>query len=618
MKTFLPLLILVWIASLLYMHAVLMRGWVPHDEGALAQAAERVLQGELPHRDFDDIYTGGLALFDALAFRAFGVNLASLRWAMFLLFAAWVPVVYYVASRFASPLASAGVTLLSVAWSVPNYAAPVPSWYNLFFAMFGAASLLRYLEKERARWLVIAGMCGGLSCLAKITGLYYIAAALLFFIFREQTLTIANRLESAAEPAQHHVRFYSVAVALCLVAFLGIVFNTVHWSFDLHVCIQFEIPPLALVLVLLWRETTIKGRDDRERFALLLKMSLLFLAGVCIPVAAFLVPYVATHSLPSLMHGVFIMPGKRLYYAAMRPTGLHPLQVLVTLALVALLYVTPALRGPLSRRVQLEFLLFLVAAIIFSSVSTLVYQFVWLSVTLLIPATVVAAGVFLGWDRQQASISPLRQQQLFMSSAIVCLCSLVQFPFSAPIYLCYVTPLLILAILAVITCSNRQSAFVHGSLLLFYMAFGVLYTTPGFIYMLGIKPDSDRQTYRLDLARSGNLKVSRETAAEYQTLIPLVQRHAQGRYIYAAPDCPEVYFLSGLKNPTRTIFDFFDNPSGHTQRIMSEIEGHSVNEVVILADPPFSPPVPPDLRRELEQRFRNRSYAGHFEVRWKE
>jgi hypothetical protein len=185
-KPHLLILIVVWAFSVAYMGSTLMRGLVPSDEGALAHAAERVLQGELPHRDFDDIYTGGLALYDAVAFRALGINLASLRWAMFLFFFAWVPAIYYIASRFASPLASAAVTLLSVAWSVPNYPAAIPSWYNLFFAVFGVAALFRYVEKPGSVWLLVAGISGGLSCLAKITGLYYVAAMLLFLCFENK------------------------------------------------------------------------------------------------------------------------------------------------------------------------------------------------------------------------------------------------------------------------------------------------------------------------------------------------------------------------------------------------------------------------------------------------
>src|SRR5213075_2202016 len=55
------------------------RGWVAHDDGALAQSAERVLQGEVPHRDFDEIYGGLLDYFHAAAFAIFGIRLLSLR-----------------------------------------------------------------------------------------------------------------------------------------------------------------------------------------------------------------------------------------------------------------------------------------------------------------------------------------------------------------------------------------------------------------------------------------------------------------------------------------------------------------------------------------------------------
>jgi len=51
------------------------RGWVPHDEGLLGQSAERLLAGQLPHRDFDEVYTGGLSYLHALAFEVGGVRL---------------------------------------------------------------------------------------------------------------------------------------------------------------------------------------------------------------------------------------------------------------------------------------------------------------------------------------------------------------------------------------------------------------------------------------------------------------------------------------------------------------------------------------------------------------
>jgi hypothetical protein len=194
----------------------------------------------------------------------------------------------------------------------------------------------------------------------------------------------------------------------------------------------------------------------------------------------------------------------------------------------------------------------------------------------------------------------------------------LQFPFSAPIYFCYVAPLLGLAMFALIGSRERQSYFIHGSLLVFYMAFAALQTTPGFILKLGFTPGPDEQTFPLQLPRAGNLRVYSWSGAQYEALIPFVQRHARGEYNYATPDCPEVYFLSGLRNPTRTLFDCFDDPAGRTQRIMDAIDFHQVNEVVLLKTPEFSLPVSPDLRQQLGLRFPHSRNAGPFEVRWRE
>jgi len=53
------ILMTVWAISGLYERQHLMHGWVPHDEGLFAQSADRVLHGEVPHRDYVETYTGG-------------------------------------------------------------------------------------------------------------------------------------------------------------------------------------------------------------------------------------------------------------------------------------------------------------------------------------------------------------------------------------------------------------------------------------------------------------------------------------------------------------------------------------------------------------------------------
>jgi len=101
-------------------------------------------------------------------------------------YVAFVPAVFAIASRFGPPLPAALITLLAVAWSLPNYFAGSVSWYNLFLASWGTLALLRHVETGRRRWLFLAGLCAGVSCLFKVTGLEFFAAALLFLVYREQ------------------------------------------------------------------------------------------------------------------------------------------------------------------------------------------------------------------------------------------------------------------------------------------------------------------------------------------------------------------------------------------------------------------------------------------------
>src|SRR5215467_11562785 len=89
-RNLLLVLSLTLLTSALYMGVGLYRGWGYSDDGTLGQTAERVLRGEMPHRDFHDVYTGGLAYLNALVFRLFGVNLLYLRLLLFVVYLTWV------------------------------------------------------------------------------------------------------------------------------------------------------------------------------------------------------------------------------------------------------------------------------------------------------------------------------------------------------------------------------------------------------------------------------------------------------------------------------------------------------------------------------------------------
>ena len=172
MERWLPLIVILLAGVLLA--SDLNQGWVPHDEGALGQAAERVLAGQVPHRDFDDIYTGALAYLHAAFFSIGSHASTTLRIPLFLFALPWVAALYAIARRFVPPVGAALVAVTALVWSVPNYPASVPSWFNLFFATFGTLALLRGLETGRRRWMVLAGVAGGVSFLFKLSGVFYL------------------------------------------------------------------------------------------------------------------------------------------------------------------------------------------------------------------------------------------------------------------------------------------------------------------------------------------------------------------------------------------------------------------------------------------------------------
>ena len=515
-------LVLVLLLSGLYMGRELKRGWVPGDEGTLAESADRVLHGELPHRDYHEGYTGGLSYLNAAAFRLFGTNLASMRYMLFLFFLAWVPAVYYVASRFVSPLAASAVTLLAVAWGPPNYAAAMPSWYNLFFATFGLAALLRYTEAQSDRWLLVAGFCGGISLLFKQLGLYFIAGTLLFLLFREQMAprTVpADRRESI---------WYRGFLLTSVLLYEALLFGLLRKLANAATYLYYWVPNLAVGATIVWEEFQVAPNCSR-RFSFFLRELALFGIGVAAPIAVFLVPYCLTGSLSPFI-------------------------------------------------------------------------------------VVLGVGLLVRWSALNR-LNCTQRQRLFVTLSVTAACGLLQFPFRN-IYFCYIAPLVLLCATAVVSLMEKPPRLAVSGMMSFCFLYAVLELTPGFVYHLAYEYAPDTQTVRLSLPRAGGLRVTAESASEYEELDSLIRQHARGEYIFAKPDSPQVYFLSGFRDPTGIFYDFYEDASGRTQRALAAIELHNVN-LVVLNHHRGVDPIAEDLKTALEHEFPNRADAGGYEVRWK-
>ena len=602
-------LLLTWIASAAYVLPFVDRGWIAHDEGTLAQSADRVMRGEVPHRDFDEGYTGGLSYLHAFAFRLFGTNLRALRFVLLAGFLAFVPVVYSLARRALSPSVSALVTLACVAWTVPNYFASMPSWYNLFLAIFGAYAVFRHIETGRLWWLFAAGLCAGLSILVKVVGLYDVAAVLLFLAWRERTLAAG----AGADAGRRSVAFAVIQTVLAamFVLMLAMTFRTRQEPADV---IHFVLPGAAVAWTLVaaeWREG--QGRlVDRLRRSL--RLAGPFLAGVAIPVAAFVFAYARAGGLDGLREGLIARPQRQIVTAVLR---FPEVSMVLPVVPYAALLVFPAWLAARRRGAAATVLGAALLALLWAGSTGEGYRFIWSSIRSLDVVVVLVGCVWLAARR--AELGPERSQRLFFLLSMTACIGLIQFPFSAPIYFCYAVPFTILAIAFLVEAQPERIGWAHVQVLVFATAFAVVYLHPGYIYFLGGAPLRYTADGRLSIERGG-LRIDASEAKAYTELVEAVAEKARGTQIYAGPESPEVYFLCAKPNLTRIFFEGVSGVTvkGDTATLARVFEREDVKVIVWNRHPEFTHGLWRVYRERLWQRFPHSREIGHFTLMWRD
>ena len=593
-----------WLAGSLYVFGHLPLNWLPGDDGMLAHSAERVLRGDMPHQDFAEVYTGGLSYLHAAAFKLFGVRLLSLRYMLFSLFVLWLPVVFYCASRFVGPLGAATATLLSALWTLPNYPAAMPSWYNLFFATFGAAALLRFAETQRRRWIFAAGMMGGCSILIKIVGLYYVAACLLY-------LTV-HAAADPGRPAGRSSRYYRLAAGAGLALFVAALFGLIRNHLTVEYAYHFLLPGTMLA-AFTWHAVT--GADRSASLKPFWRLVWPFLLGAMVPLAGFMLPYALQGAVPALLRGVFVSPATRLAsVSASRPpadwVSILPAVVLASIVMLAVragsgvrrwLALAPwvAVTGGLFAGAGLDYL----------------DLFSWTAVAEATPV-LVTAGVFVlarRWPGDPSAHASL--ERCFILLVLAGLCSLVAFPYAAPIYFCYNAPLALLALIALLRVVGGPPQPLSGLLAASYLTLAPLTLnaqSPRDVGM-AMRPGPTLVPLRL---RDAGIRVRADDADRYRSVVDTLLAHARGGVTYAGPDSPELYFLTGLRNPTRLIFDFLEPNGRQPDSLLALVDRERITAVMINHTPEYSRPLDARVLDGFAERFPHQWSEGAFTVRW--
>ncbi len=606
-------MLVVLVIGAVILGSVLRDGWYPHDEGALGQSAERVLGGEVPHRDFTEIYTGLLSYMNAAVFAVLPISSIAMRVPLLLCALLWLGVMYRVLLRFTPPLGAGLAALAAFVWSVPNYPAPIPSWYILFVATFAALALLRWHETRLARWLVVAGAMGGVAFLFKLTGIFVLMGAGLALVAAEVPPHVApartvDQAASASGAQGGRGSFAWVIPSLLLLAVFALA--RVAGGADREL-LRFVVPTTVLALGIVVRVSQRTSVADRDRWRALAARLAPFLLGAAAPVLIYVALQAALGALPSMIEGVFVAPFRRVTFASMRPPSIASLLFFAPLGL--LLWV-PSAHERARRVVPLLAALWFGAILFYSATSIRAYQLGWMSGWGLLFFVALEGAVF-------ASRGTTTGTTTTTAAAITLACmavsaALVEFPFAAPIYTLYALPLTIVAAVALVRVADRIPSALQVVVISFLLTFGLLRVVPGSPGSRGLGFAPSKNIAPLDLPRSG-LRVEPLESTVYEGVIKLVQSKANGGAIWAGPDAPEIYFLSGLPNRTRTFFDFLDGPAQDGISLVDRIGTLDAKVVVVKKNAQFSPALSLAVVDSLRRTFTSqRDFPGYL-VLWR-
>jgi hypothetical protein len=169
-------------AAALYMWPGMVAPLNIYDEGLIVFGAVRVLQGEMPYRDFWTQYSPGQLYVLAALFKVFGTSIMVERWWDVVSRAVLALALSLVAGRLASRKAALAVWLLAVMWLQYYGFFGYPIFQGLAFSLLSMYAMLRAFESVSARWLFAAGGLLGLAFIFRHDMAVYVGAAQLLVL----------------------------------------------------------------------------------------------------------------------------------------------------------------------------------------------------------------------------------------------------------------------------------------------------------------------------------------------------------------------------------------------------------------------------------------------------
>lgn len=600
-KTVHPFIIFVMVMAVSFSYLCLFvnRGWIPPDEGVLGQQAVRWMAGELPHRDFHEVYSGGLTALNGLAFSFLGTDALSLRYLLLAIGLLCLCSAFYIFKDVFSPWKAAVMTLVTLVWSFPNYFSGLPSWYVITFWCLGFYSLAKHFEiisiqkdcsLTGARWLFLFGVFLGCSILIKINGIFFVAVGILYLchlaVFRPRPLI-------QLAPTS---RLGSVFVFLVVLGFLGCVFWISRLMPTLGVFYFLFLPNLFVSIYLFVRIIKVGGISVSELWNFLFRCGFIF-GGVLVTLLPFVIYYIHQGAFGDLLSGLFVRPAQRLGGASYPFPGLRG--VLCGLILPVVLVVGKIFKGEKYDRVFACGIGLALSVVLMAQENAFLRGALFFSIRSSAPPLAVTMCLFLMFKSK--AWSALVVHRLFLATVSLSVASLIQFPDAYVIYFYYMSPFLWILL-----------GYVGGLSIVWPRSFMVFC---GFLILFPLVVLNDFGRVRhvpLALSRA-SLLVPEEDEKIYFPLVGRIQSLLKpGEPVFAGPDCPEISFLSERPNPTKILYELLEKQEGLEESLLSILQKGCCAVAVINLQPGYSRSYSERFIHELMSCYKRVEKYGHF------
>ncbi len=583
----------------------------PYDDGLMAQMAERVLNGETPHVDFAETYSGGLTFYHAWLFKTFGMSFKVLRLGLVPIFLIYVLACYVVCRNFLSPFISLCIVVLCIVYGPSQYWAPLPSRYLPCLAMIECAALSLFRCKENYIWLLVAGLVAGIACIIKITGILFVFPIIILLIGFTQEIRKETILRSTDKASRYRIITYFIWSFLLASAIFPLFILASFISKSFTYFLLFAAPIEILAICIFFRERKLQALWNAQGARIIIKGCIASVIGLSLPIACFLAAF-HWSDLKHIAMNLIEQPRMHMLNVVKEPPTIQffALAVLVWFVCGWAIRVVKMyrLRNTLAM-VLLASMVLMVSGLLWSQLEWITLGIIAFNLLVFLPQAFCLTTLYVCDEKSKFNNAMMG----ILLVSFCCLVNVFQFPWTVPIY----------------QMATMPAGIVFGAFLLSqnmikentYSRFVILLVCN--LLMLGVtfwyahQPSSSKQRFLAE-AR-GEVLVDEYYGEWIGEIYHVVRMHSkEGEPIFFAPGRPEVYFLCHRRNPTKYFFEDLDPSSILSGRQLRRLVlRKSIKMVILNKKGPHSPLLEKSMFRVSHHLFERHKRIRGTEIFWK-